>query len=58
MTKQQADGTFTTSTWLHQALGAAIAYNKPLVLLVEEGVTDFRGLQGDWQRSTLVQKDS
>jgi len=42
MTKQQekADGTFTTSTWLHQELGAAIAYNKLLVLLVEEGVTD------------------
>jgi hypothetical protein len=30
--------------------GAALAFGKPIVLMIEEGVTDFGGLQGDWQR--------
>lgn len=30
--------------------GAALAFGKPLVLMIEEGVTEFGGLQGDWQR--------
>jgi hypothetical protein len=48
--KEKADGTYTTSPWLLEEKGAAIAFGKYLVLLVEEGVTDFGGLQGDWQR--------
>jgi CheY-like chemotaxis protein len=48
--KEKADGTYTTSPWLLEEKGAALAFGKYLVLLVEEGVTDFGGLQGDWQR--------
>ncbi|QEM13407.1 toll/interleukin-1 receptor domain-containing protein [Mucilaginibacter rubeus] len=52
MTKHQEkkDGTFTTSPWLLEEKGVALASNKKLVLLIEEGVTDYGGLQGDWQR--------
>lgn len=52
MTRGEAktDGTFTTSPWLLEEKGVALAFNKPLVLMVEEGVSDFGGLQGDWQR--------
>jgi hypothetical protein len=52
MTRDQEkhDGTFTTSAWLLEEKGAALAFGKALVLMVEEGVTDFGGLQGDWQR--------
>jgi hypothetical protein len=52
MTRDQAktDGTYTTSPWLLEEKGAALAFGKPLVLMVEEGVTDYGGLQGDWQR--------
>ncbi len=46
----KADGTYTASAWLHQELGAAIAFGKPVVIMVEEGVTDLGGLQGDVQR--------
>jgi len=48
--EQKADGTFTTSPWLLEEKGAALAFGKYLVILIEEGVTDFGGLQGDWQR--------
>jgi hypothetical protein len=48
--KEKADGTYTTSPWLLEEKGVAIAFGKYLVLLVEEGITDFGGLQGDWQR--------
>jgi len=48
--KEKADGTFTTSSWLLEEKGAALAFGKRIVLMVEEGVTDFGGLQGDWQR--------
>lgn len=44
------DGTFTTSPWLLEEKGVALAFDKPLVLMIEEGVSDFGGLQGDWQR--------
>lgn len=37
-------------TWLLEEKGAALALGKPIVLMVEEGVTDSGGLQGDWQR--------
>ena len=46
----KADGTFTTSPWLLEEKGVALAFGKPLVLMAEEGVSDFGGLQGDWQR--------
>jgi len=48
--EEKAGGTYTTSPWLLEEKGAAIAFGKPLVLMVEEGVTDIGGLQGDWQR--------
>lgn len=48
--EEKADGTYTTSAWLFQELGAAIAFGKKFVLMVEDGVTDLGGLQGDWQR--------
>jgi hypothetical protein len=46
----KADGTFTTSPWLLEEKGVALAFGKPLVIMVEEGVSDFGVLQGDWQR--------
>lgn len=48
--EEKAGGTYTTSPWLLEEKGAAIAFGKPLVLMIEEGVTDIGGLQGDWQR--------
>jgi DNA-binding response OmpR family regulator len=42
--EEMAGGTFTTSPWLLEEKGAAIAFGKPLVLMVEEGVTDIGGL--------------
>ena len=48
--KEKADGTFTTSPWLLEEKGVALAFGKQIVLMVEEGVDDFGGLQGDWQR--------
>jgi hypothetical protein len=48
--KEKTDGTFTTGTWLLEEKGVALALGKQLVLMVEEGVDDFGGLQGDWQR--------
>jgi len=44
------DGTYTTSPWLLEEKGVTLALEKPIVLMVEEGVTDIGGLQGDWQR--------
>ncbi|WP_420115982.1 hypothetical protein [Micromonospora sp.] len=41
---------YTTSAWLIEEKGAALAFNKYIVLLVETGVGDIGGLQGDWQR--------
>jgi len=54
--KEKTDGTYTTSPWLLEEKGAALAFGKYLVLLVEEGVTDFGGLQGDWQRHHFSEK--
>lgn len=54
--KQTTDGAYTTSPWLLEEKGAAIALGKYLVLLIEEGVTDFGGLQGDWQRHHFSEK--
>jgi len=46
---KKADGTYTTSPWLLEEKGAALAHGKRIVLMVEDGVTDVGGLQGDWQ---------
>ena len=54
--KEKADGTYTTSPWLLEEKGAALAFGKHLVLLIEEGVTDFGGLHGDWQRHHFAAK--
>lgn len=54
--KETVDGTFTTSSWLLEEKGAALAFGKYVVLLVEEGVSDFGGLQGDWQRHHFAPK--
>jgi hypothetical protein len=53
---KKADGTFTTSPWLHQELGAARAFKKHFILMVEDGVTDIGGIQGDWQRIHFTDK--
>jgi len=52
MTKDQEkqDGSYTTSPWLLEEKGAALAMNKRVVLMVEDDVSDIGGLQGDWQR--------
>ena len=42
--------------WLLEEKGAALALGKPLVLMIEEGVSDFGGLQGDWQRLHFAPK--
>jgi hypothetical protein len=54
--KEKTDGSFTTSSWLLEEKGAALAMNKKIVLMVEEGVTDIGGLQGDWQRIHFTAK--
>lgn len=38
---------YTTSNWVFQESGFAIAENKKLIFLVEKGVYEFPGLQGD-----------
>ena len=48
--KEKVDGNYTTSPWLLEEKGAALALKKPVVLLVEHGVDELGGLQGDWQR--------
>lgn len=58
MTKadEKKDGTFTISPWVLEEKGAALAIGKRIVLLVEEGVSDIGGLQGDWQRIYFTSK--
>jgi len=53
---EKKDGTYTTSSWLLEEKGAALALGKRIVLIVEEGVNDFGGLQGDWQRIHFTSK--
>jgi hypothetical protein len=52
----KADGTYTTSPWLLQEIGAAVALDKPLVLMVQDGVSGIGGLQADWQRIHFTDK--
>lgn len=54
--KEKTDGTYTTSPWLLEEKGAALAMNKKIILMVEEGITDIGGLQGDWQRIHFTAK--
>lgn len=54
--KEKVDGTYTTSPWLLEEKGAALAFGKRVVLLIEEGVTDYGGLHGDWQRHHFAAK--
>lgn len=53
---EKSDGTFTTSPWLLEEKGAALALGKRIVLMVEEGVSDIGGLQGDWQKIHFTSK--
>jgi hypothetical protein len=52
MTKEarKESGGYTTSPWLLEEKGAALAFGKKMVLLVQDGVEDFGNLQGDLQR--------
>lgn len=53
---EKKDGTYTTSPWLLEEKGAALAMGKRIVLMVEDGVDDIGGLQGDWQRIHFTAK--
>ena len=44
-----ADGKYTTSPWLLEEKGAALALEKPIVLMIEEGVSEVGRLEGDLQ---------
>jgi len=46
---QNPDGTFSTSAWTVEEKAAAITAGKRLLLFVEEGVSEFGGLQGDYE---------
>lgn len=54
--EKKADGTWTASPWLHQELGVARGFRKRFVLMLEEGVADLGGIQGDWQRINFTEK--
>jgi hypothetical protein len=45
----QADGKFSTSAWTIEEKATALAAGKRLLLFVEEGVSEFGGLQGDYE---------
>jgi tetratricopeptide (TPR) repeat protein len=48
-TKLSGKDDWTTSNWIVEEKAAAINAKKKLLLLVEEGVTDIGGLQGDYE---------
>ena len=54
---ERKDGTFATSSWLLEEKGAALALGKRIVLMVEDGVEDIGGLQGDWQQIRFKPKE-
>lgn len=54
--KRKEDGLYTTSPWLLEEKGAALALHKRIVLMIEEGVDEYGGLQGDWQRIHFAPK--
>jgi hypothetical protein len=47
---EKIDGSFTCSPWLIEEKGVALAFDKRIVMLVEDGVTDYGLMQGDWER--------
>jgi hypothetical protein len=49
---KKENGKFTTSSWLLEEKGAALALGKPCLMLVEDGIDarEIGGLQGDDQR--------
>ncbi|MDD2755251.1 MAG: hypothetical protein PHS80_06950 [Methanothrix sp.] len=53
---QKSDGKYITSPWLLEEKGAALAFEKRIILMVEENVVDIGGLQGDWQRINFNSK--
>lgn len=59
MTRQHmlSDGTGLPSLWLIEEKALAIAANKPMVLMVEDGVSQIGGLQSDYQRLRFSGKD-
>jgi hypothetical protein len=50
------DGFFLPSLWLVEEKAIAIASNKPMVLMVEDGVLEIGGLQSDYQRIHFSEK--
>lgn len=48
---------FSTSPWVIEEKAAAIATGKALLLFVEEGVTEFGGLQADYEYIPFTRKD-
>lgn len=50
------DETFTTSPWILQETGAALALGKPPVIMVHEQVTRIGGLPGDLQLIRFTDK--
>ena len=54
--RELADESFTTSPWLLEEKGAALAFGKPVVLMVGEKVEEYGGLEGDWQRIPFTEK--
>jgi hypothetical protein len=54
--KAKEDGMYITSPWLLEEKGVALALKKRIVLMVEDGVDEIGGLQGDWQRIHFTQK--
>lgn len=55
--EEKKDGTYTTSAWVLEEKGAALALGKKPVLMVQEGVTESGGLHGDWQLIRFTLED-
>jgi len=55
--EEKKDGTYTTSAWVLEEKGAALALGKRTVLMVQEGVTESGGLHGDWQLIRFTLED-
>lgn len=58
MTKYEklSDGSYITSPWLIEEKAVALAYQKPIILMVENGVKNIGGLHGDWQIINFSEK--
>jgi TIR domain len=54
--RETADKSFITSPWLLEEKGAALAFGKPVVLMVGEDVEEYGGLEGDWQRISFTER--